>query len=240
MILATDLDGTFLAGSAKARETLLARFLHTPGAQLLYVTGRSAASVEDLIAAGTLPRPHTMICDVGCDIVSPTPCQHADATLNWIQNCWGDRGEHIHAALETLPGLRLQERFGPNRLAYYYDDPQVLEPARAVVRRFGCDPLDSDGIYFDVLPPGVNKGSTLMRLIKARGASPNDVLVAGDTLNDLAMLSAGFNAVAVGGSEPALLKRLPDAAHIYRATAPGCDGIVEALHTLETRTIPCE
>lgn len=235
MILATDLDGTFLAGSDKARETLLTRFLHSPGAQLLYVTGRSAASVEELIAEGTLPRPHTMICDVGCDIVSPTPCSHADATLNWIRECWGDRGAAIHAVLETLPGLRLQERFGSNRLAYYYDDPQVLEPAREVVRKFGCDPLDSDGIFFDVLPPGVNKGTTLLRLMKARGTHPDEVLVAGDTLNDLAMLSAGFKAVAVGGAEPALLERLPHAAHIHRAQAVGCDGILEALHTLENK-----
>lgn len=238
MILATDLDGTFLAGSVKARETLIERFLHTPDAQLLYVTGRSAASVEELIESGTLPRPHTMICDVGCDIVSATPCEHAASALEWIRQRWGNRGHAIHSALQDLSGLRMQERFGDYRLAYYYDDPGVLEQARAIVEHFGCDPLDSDGIYFDVLPPGVNKGATLRRLIKTRGDDADSVLVAGDTLNDLSMLSAGFRAVAVGGSEPDLLARLPHSPHIHRAKALGCDGIVEALHTFHTEDCP--
>ena len=56
-----------------------------------------------------------------------------------------------------------------------------------------------------------------------------EILVAGDTLNDLSMLTAGFPAVAVGGAEPALLEQLPKSDRIVRASAPGCDGIIEAL-----------
>ena len=55
MILATDLDGTFLAGSDAARGRLIGRFLERPDARLVYVTGRSVRSVLSLIDDGTLP-----------------------------------------------------------------------------------------------------------------------------------------------------------------------------------------
>jgi hydroxymethylpyrimidine pyrophosphatase-like HAD family hydrolase len=55
------------------------------------------------------------------------------------------------------------------------------------------------------------------------------VLVAGDTLNDLSMLEVGLPAVAVGGSEPALLDRVRDLDHVHKARAVGAAGIAEAI-----------
>jgi hydroxymethylpyrimidine pyrophosphatase-like HAD family hydrolase len=93
----------------------------------------------------------------------------------------------------------------------------------------GCDGLASDNRFFDVLPPGVNKGTTLKRLMQQWQMPTESVLVAGDTLNDLAMLVSGYPAVAVGNAESALLSKLPESASIVRAKAHGCEGIVEAL-----------
>ena len=75
----------------------------------------------------------------------------------------------------------------------------------------------------------MNKGSTLRHLMQAWQIADDQVLAAGDTLNDLALLSAGFPSVAVGGAEAGLLEALPVTERIFRAQAEGCDGIVEAL-----------
>jgi hydroxymethylpyrimidine pyrophosphatase-like HAD family hydrolase len=65
------------------------------------------------------------------------------------------------------------------------------------------------------------------------GVNAEDVLVAGDTLNDLAMLASGLPAVVVGNAEPALLAALPSGEQIKRVRASGADGILEALAALE-------
>jgi hypothetical protein len=71
----------------------------------------------------------------------------------------------------------------------------------------GLDALVSDNRYFDVLPKDVSKGPSLLRLLTHLGVANERCLVAGDTLNDLSMLSLGLPAVAVGNSEPALIGR---------------------------------
>ena len=82
--------------------------------------------------------------------------------------------------------------------------------------------------FFDVLPRGVSKGPSLRRLIAHLGTPDDRVLVAGDTLNDLSMLECGLNAVAVGGSEPALVERLRDRPAVHLADGVGAAGILVA------------
>lgn len=234
-VLATDLDGTFLGGSDAARRALTAHFRDHPERRLLYVTGRSSRSVTRKVEQGILPRPDAMICDVGAFIAQGNGEPDEGPVLAGIRSLWGDRSGRVLRAFESFEGLRLQEYFGPHRVSFYYDSPDVLPGAHARADSLGCDGLDSDGRFFDVLPRGVNKGTTLRRLMAEWGMAEGEVLVAGDTLNDLAMLTEGFQAVAVGNSEPALLARLPRTERLTRAEGHGCDGILEALALLEAR-----
>lgn len=228
-VLATDLDGTFLGGSAAARALLTAYFRDDPARRLLYVTGRSSRSVMELVGAGSLPRPDAMISDVGTFVAHGDGTPAEGPLLDGIRRAWNDRSATVRAAFAGLAGLRLQENFGPHRVSYYFDTPAVLPEAQARAEALGCDGLVSDNLYFDVLPRGVNKGSTLKRLMHEWQVPDAAVLVAGDTLNDLSMLSSGLPAVVVGDAEPGLLAALPASDRIVRARAPGCDGILEAL-----------
>lgn len=229
-VLATDLDGTFLGGSPESRARLTRFFRDHPDRTLLYVTGRSARSVTQLVDDGVLPRPDAMICDVGSFVAYADGSPFEGPLLADIRSRWGERSEAVKAAFATVDGLRLQDAFGPYRVSYYFDAPKMLPLALEIAEALGCDGLVSDNKYFDVLPKGVNKGSTLTRLLQEWGVHPDDVLVAGDTLNDLAMLASGLPAVVVGNAEPALLDRLPPSDRIVRASQHGTDGIVEALH----------
>lgn len=232
-VLATDLDGTFLGGSPEARARLTGFFRDHPDRTLLYVTGRSARSVTQLVADGTLPRPDAMICDVGSYVAHADGSPYEGPLLDDIRARWGERSDAVKAAFATVDGLRLQDAFGPYRVSYYFDAPEMLPLALEIAEALGCDGLVSDDKYFDVLPKGVNKGSTLTRLLAEWGVRHDEVLVAGDTLNDLAMLASGLPAVVVGNAEPALLDRLPPSDRILRATRHGTDGIVEALQSLK-------
>jgi hydroxymethylpyrimidine pyrophosphatase-like HAD family hydrolase len=94
----------------------------------------------------------------------------------------------------------------------------------------GVDCLFSDNRYLDLLPAGVNKGSTLLALLEWLEVDHERVVTAGDTLNDLAMFETGLKGVMVGNAEPALVEHLPRLPSVYRARGEGCSGIAEGLH----------
>lgn len=84
-----------------------------------------------------------------------------------------------------------------------------------------------------MLPKDVSKGPSLLRLLSHLGVENERTLVAGDTLNDLSMLSLGLPAVAVGNSEPALLEKLKGQEHVHFASGEGAAGIAEAILKLD-------
>src|SRR5690606_8405118 len=94
---------------------------------------------------------------------------------------------------------------------------------------YRCDVLLSAGKYLDILPAGVNKGSTLTKLVRLIDFPENKVLVAGDTYNDHSLFETGYKGVAVGKSEPALLAAVENMASVFCATQEGAGGILEAI-----------
>ena len=98
-----------------------------------------------------------------------------------------------------------------------------------VLEAHGVDCLFSDNRYLDLLPAGINKGSTLLALLALLELEPAQVVTAGDTLNDLAMFETGLAGVMVGNAEAALLEALPRLQSTYLARGHGCEGIVEGL-----------
>ncbi|MFL1407399.1 glucosylglycerol-phosphate synthase [Marinobacter sp. M1N3S26] len=228
MILATDLDGTFLAGDPENRLKLYQLISTHPDLTLIYVTGRGLESVLPLLSDPTLPQPDYIICDVGCTVVEGETQQPIIEIQAEIEKRWP--GEHVVEDIMTaFEGLSRQEVPQERRCSFLCEPDAVTDEVRAAVEELSCDLLYSAGQYLDVLPPGVNKGRTLRDLVEHLGADPENVLVAGDTLNDLSMYEQGFIGVCVGESEPALLDATESRARVYHATLSGCGGILEAI-----------
>jgi HAD superfamily hydrolase (TIGR01484 family) len=240
-VLATDLDGTFLGGSAEDRSRLygwIEENRDTIG--LIFVTGRDPGFIAGL-TAGDVPTPDYVVGDVGTTIarveadgaIRPIPALEAE-----IAAAWGDAGDRVRAALDGWPGLTLQPTDFRYRVSFDLD-PEALRPgAGARMREMGLDVLVSDDRYFDVLPKGVSKGPSLRRLIAWLGVEEARVLAAGDTLNDLSMLVSGLPAVAVGGSEPALLDHVATHGAVHLARAQGAGGILEAVAAFDLHPTP--
>lgn len=234
LVLATDLDGTFLGGEPAERD----RFYSWLEARrdrigLIFVTGRDPDFIRHLCRQDGVPRPDFVVGDVGTTIASVSE-QHDIAPIARLEAeiaaAWNASGPRVKQALEGQPGLTLQPT--PFRYRMSYDlDPRAFDPgAVALVEEMGLDALVSDDRFFDVLPRGVSKGPSLRRLLAHLGVDEDRTLVAGDTLNDLSMLTSGLPAVAVGNSEPALLDRIRHADSVYTAEAPGVAGIAEAIY----------
>jgi len=227
MLLATDLDGTFLAGDPEDRLSLYQTIAAHPEIKLAYVTGRSLEAVLPLLADPTLPQPDYIIADVGATLVHGDSLQPIQSLQGTVDARWP--GESQVASAIAPFGLERQDVPQARRCSYFCTPEQAANPAlREIADALGCDLLYSAGLYLDFLPGGVNKGSSLQALADWLELDHDQVLAAGDTLNDLSMLSASFHGVCVGQSETALLEATRSHSRTLHANRPGCGGILEA------------
>ena len=91
------------------------------------------------------------------------------------------------------------------------------------------DVVVSANVFLDVLPRGVDKGSTLRRVLEWLGVREEACVVAGDSLNDLSLFETGIRGVVVGNCEPALRRSVADLEGVYLAEGEGVAGVLEGL-----------
>jgi len=227
-VLATDLDGTLLAGSLAARRQVRELFskLH-PKVKLVFVTGRGLESVLPLLSDPTIPTPDYIIADVGATVVDSN-LRPVDAIQGEVAARWPG-SQAVLKALAGFPGLVRQSVPQERRCSFLASEEDVTPALRSAVDALGCDLLLSAGCYLDVLPRGVGKGPALLRLAEAAGFDPATIVVAGDTLNDLSMFETGLRGIVVGHAEPALVEQVGKWPLVHVAGGEGCDGILEGL-----------
>lgn len=231
LVLATDLDGTFLGGSGAERNALYTALHARDDVLLVFVTGRDVDFIRELIKQPGMPRPRFIVGDVGTSVYDVDADFKPVLELETeIAARWNNANERVIAMLEGEPGLELQPTPFRHRVSYYYKPHELRDETVRKIEDAGFDCLTSADLYLDVLPKGIAKGPTLRRMVEALALPEDKVLAAGDTMNDLSMLDCGLKAVAVGNSEDRLIAALPDAPHIYRAEGHGCAGVLEAIH----------
>jgi hypothetical protein len=140
MVLATDLDGTFLAGDVSERQKLYSLVDRHPDIRLIWVTGRALEAVMPLLSDPSLPRPDYLVCDVGATVVDGRHLQPVQPLQSRIEDRWpGER--KVAEAMRAFPDL-LRQDVPQERRCSYYCDPQAIaqqrvriEQAAAVSRR---------------------------------------------------------------------------------------------------------
>lgn len=229
LILATDLDGTFLGGSEAQRRALYQALQQRNDVLLIFVTGRDIDFLRQLVQQPGMPQPDLIIGDVGTSVWDTATWEPIEALEQGIRARWDDANARVLELLADEPGLTLQPTPFRHRVSYYYDPQQLRQETLRKVEDAGFDWLLSADTFFDVLPRGVQKGPTLLRLIERLEMAAERVLVAGDTLNDLSLFKTGLKGVAVGNSEPKLLEAIDGFDWVHRARGEGAAGIAEAI-----------
>ena len=228
MLLATDLDGTFLGGKSLHKQQLYRLIRENKNIILVFVTGRGLESVIPLLNDPIIPNPDYIICDVGATIVNGHTLEPVESIQSEIEKNWPGRIK-IMESLKDVEGLVYQEVPQQRRCSFYTDTENIIEEISSRVSALNCEVIYSAGKFLDVLPKGVNKGKSLTMLTHYLGTNASEILVAGDTLNDLAMYHCGYKGVVVGNSEDKLIDATKNIAEVYCAAADGAGGILESL-----------
>jgi HAD superfamily hydrolase (TIGR01484 family) len=220
ILLCSDLDRTLLPNgpqpeSPRARK-LLQALAARPEVTLAYVSGRHRGLLQQAIEDYDLPQPDYAIGDVGTTIYEagggewrPWVGWHEEIAADWrgmsradLQQCLADVGH-----------LRLQEAAKQNvfKLSYYAPADTVPDELLDQVRRrletqgvrasliWSVDEMTDIGLL-DVLPEHATKLHAIEFLMRRENFAQQQTVFAGDSGNDLPVLTSGLQAVLVGNA----------------------------------------
>lgn len=224
ILLCCDLDRTLLPNgeqqeSPEARP-LLRRLGQCPQLALAYVSGRDRSLLLDAIHAYDLPVPDYAIGDVGTTLyrIEHGQWEPWHAWEDQIRPDWADHtGDALAAVLQGLDRLRPQEPEKQNtfKLSYYapYDSDRdaLLAEVEARLQALGVrasliwsiDEPRGLGLL-DVLPASATKYHAIRFLMKQEGFAESRTVFAGDSGNDLPVLTSGLQSVLVRNASPAV------------------------------------
>jgi sucrose-6F-phosphate phosphohydrolase len=230
-ILVSDIDGTLLnEGRPTVGLGTLGSVLARAGpVRLVYATGRSFGSTRDLVTEGFLPPPDAVAALVGTEVWLP-PWEKPDpGFLRAISAGWERRtvmeAASVFAELDPQPA-RFQSVV---KASFYLSNPSRLPSFKRELNSRGVRArvIYSGGKYLDVIPEESGKRSAVEYLRDLWGVESSNVLVAGDSGNDLDMLKEpDFMSVAVGNSEDKL-KKLSGEDTFHLSSLPFAAGVLE-------------
>lgn len=215
--LCSDLDRTILPNGFQEESPgmrhVLRKIAKHPAMMLVYVTGRNQALVLDAIDEFDIPVPDYVIGDVGTTLyrVTASGWEMVESWRQHIRKDWkGLAGQDLAALLEDLDELQLQESAKQSRykLSYYANNSvdhrrlvdnirrrlQSEHIATAVV--WSVDEAKATGLI-DILPKHATKLHAIKFFLKIQKIAEDRAVFAGDSGNDLDVLTSGLQAVLV-------------------------------------------
>lgn len=230
LVLATDLDGTFLEGDDQVKRVFYNKLMQLrEHVLLIYTTGRPVDIVKQFCQRGYLPHPHFVLGDHGTHIVDDTSFAPVNHLQEAIALTWNKGNQLLRDLLRSERGIQLQPLDPPFRVAYYYDSDQLADQTLEKIHQAGFDYILSCDMYLDILPRGVNKGTSLLKLLDHLNVPHDIVVTSGDSLNDLSLFQTGLKSTAVGNSEPKLVEIIKQLSNVYHSKLPGLLGVIDGL-----------
>jgi sucrose-6F-phosphate phosphohydrolase len=230
MLLVCDLDGT-LVGDNHALEKFARWFEeHRSEVRLAYNSGRYYESVVKEIAGSSLPTPDAIISNVGTDIrLCPSGAQ-----LDQWHRCFRDwDAGQVRSIAKEFDQLELQpEKYLSDWKVSFYGHGLSEEFLHEFQSRLEEAQLRVMVVYssdqdLDVLPERAGKGNATAFLAHHWQFAKHQVVVCGDSGNDLAMFRHGFRGVVVANGHVEL-KSLAGA-QVYHSSESFARGVLDGV-----------
>lgn len=207
------------------------------GTKLVYSTGRSLTSYQQLMAEKSLLPPDALITGVGTAIHYDNDYQADDRWSAILSQGWNrDQAMTIASAFADLVPQPDTEQ-SDFKVSFFLSEDVAVDVLSQLEERLTEAEIQFNLIYsggqdLDILPKAANKGSAMMFLQEQWQFESDRTVVCGDSGNDLALFSYGDNrGVIVGNARPELLQwhHANPAPHRYLAQANCAGGILEGL-----------
>lgn len=205
LVLCIELDQSFVDAPAEDREafTQLCEENHEQ-LKLVYMSHDNAQNLISRAAQAEMPVPELFLADSGTTLLKGDGTGSVESLQRNIIQLWPGK-EQVIKALESVEGVTVTPDDAPCRQGVELSGEEAIEALQAKVEELGCDLERRGDTAFDVLPYGVNKGTTLGRWLVEANINPNNVLSFGDGLGDETLFGRGWRG-AVYAHAPDSLK----------------------------------
>jgi sucrose-6F-phosphate phosphohydrolase len=241
-LIALDIDDT-LTGDKKSLERLSSMLNpKSKGQELLAVliTGRSLAQVIHGWKSEELPYANITACQLGTEIYTPPYHMHQIPDKEWeaiqaIKFNW----KKVISILKNIPGITLQPSVynTPLKVSCYIDPfvnaESVYEMVKTKIneKKHPYKIIYSKGQYLDILPSISGKGNAINYIIRRYHINHDNVIIAGDSGNDIDMFLEKFKCIAVANSSHELISFIKKSKlkSVYISSKPYAAGVQEGL-----------
>jgi sucrose-6F-phosphate phosphohydrolase len=228
-LLVSDVDDT-LTGDAMALKQLAESLFDEPrNVVIAFNSSRPCASVRASLDRDLgLPVPDFLIGALGTEIEDGHTGQRLDAYTSHLATHW--QREAIDRLAQSLGFKPHADEFQTPLKASYdvggaSDYRRFLEQMQAL--GLSAKVVFSNRIKLDIVPETAGKGSAVRFLANWLGVSLDQVVVAGDSGNDIDMFMEPFRGIVVGNADDDL--RALEGDHIYLATRDHAAGVLQGL-----------
>jgi hydroxymethylpyrimidine pyrophosphatase-like HAD family hydrolase len=231
LVLAVDLDETFAAGDGSNRETLFSVLeAHADDVRLIYMSHDSAEKLIGIAADAELPVPAVFMADSGTTVLKGDGTGTIEPIQRNIIQLWPGK-ETVMKLIEELDGVTAIEDEAPCRQGVKVEGDEALEALRARVDEVGCQ-IDRRGDgEWNILPFGVDKGTTLGRYVVEENLAPNAVLAIAEHTGDDCLFGRGWRGGVFAHADTEL-KEFGDRFHnVTVLEQSGAAGVLDALRS---------
>jgi len=231
-LIICDIDNTLL-GDKDALQQLMER-LDNAGDRVAFgvATGRRLDSTLQVLKEWKVRPPDLLITSVGSEIHYGNNLAEDRGWAQHINYRW--KPDELRAALAGSAGLKLQPKIDQRRfkVSYFLDPEKVpsINKIRTCLRKHDlhCKLIYSHQAFLDLLPVRASKGLAIRYLMMKWGLTPDRLLVAGDSGNDIEMLRGDTLGVVVGNYSPEV-EELRGEPRIYFAEGEYATGVLEGV-----------
>ncbi len=229
LVLSLDLDETFLEGDPQARRDLLDLFdASSEQLHLVYTSHETAEELIDLAAKAELPVPDVFLSDSGTTALKGDGTGTIDPLQRNIIQLWPGKPA-VTRMVEGIEGAELLEDDSPCRQAVHYETEEAYNALKEGADNIGCHLVLRRHNRVDVLPYGVDKGSSLGRWVVEENFSPMHVLAFGESLGDVSLFGRGWRGVCFPHSPEEMIREATRFHNVYVAKEDGPAGVLDGL-----------
>lgn len=231
-IVITDLDLNLIGDDAALQRLIILLRQNRKRVKFAVATGRRFDIALKLLKKHKIPEPDILITSAGTEIYYAPKLTPDTGWTKHIDHLWSPHT--IRKLLDDYPGLKRQAKAEQSRFKLsYFIDPQVtdIEEMKSMLHREeqSVHIQVAFGQYLDITPLRASKGMAL-RYVADRWQIPLEhVFVAGGSGADEDMMRGNTLAAVVANRHHEELSQLVDIEHIYFASQPYAEGILEAL-----------
>ncbi|WP_415927344.1 Cof-type HAD-IIB family hydrolase [[Clostridium] scindens] len=145
--------------------------------------------------------------DQGLDLVTYTP----DALISGI--C-PNKYTELESRINHMPIIRVDDflshiKEAPNKFLITGDSAVISKIQKKIIARFRSylSVYCSDPFFLEIMPSGIDKAHSLLRLLTSSGLTADEMICCGDGYNDITMIETAGLGVAMANAQPAVLEK---------------------------------